>query len=438
MGSIALVEGLAQELQIAVEEGVPSALSFLRELIGARPTLGNEAAAQAVFATWMGRLGLTVEELAVPESIAGDPLAGVPQGSYRGRGNLLARTAPGALRTLINGHIDVVPAEPERWDQSPWTATEREGWVYGRGAGDMKGGFAMVWLALSALRRTCPEILETPLGVLSVIEEECTGNGTLAALRAGVVADTVLLPEPTDLRLLLGGVGIVWADVTLMGDGGHAKAAEPHESVMEVVARLVPAFTELGRRAAAAAGDPAFAALAEPYTVNVGTIHGGDWRSSAAGSATLGVRFGHPRAWGSERALHEIEAVVDACCGQSAVDATVRPTGFRAEGYLIDADSPLVARLQAAHAEVHGEPCATYVLGSTTDARYYVNGLGVPAVCYGPVTRAIHGVDEAVEVASIVAGAKTLAVFLAGQAEAADDEREGAVHAGGGTHRSTC
>jgi acetylornithine deacetylase len=433
-----LVDGLVQQLQSAVEEGISDALTFLGELIGARPTLGNEPAGQAVFAAWMVRLGLAVEELTVPESIAEDPLAGVPQGAYRGRSNMLARTAPGALRVLINGHIDVVPAESERWDGSPWTATEREGWVFGRGAGDMKGGFAMAWLALFALRRACPEVLEAPLGVLSVIEEECTGNGTLAALRAGLIADTVLLPEPTNLRVLLGGVGIVWADVALMGDGGHAQASERNESVMEVMARLVPALTELGRRAAATTIDPAFASIAEPYNVNVGTIHGGDWRSSVAGSVSLGVRFGHPRAWSSDRALREIEAVVNECCDQSTVHATVRPTGFRAEGYLIDANSPLVARIQAAHAEVHGEPCGTYVLGSTTDARYYVNGLGMPAVCYGPVTRRIHGVDEAVEVASIVAGAKTLAVFLARQVEAADGESEGAVRAGGLPERNAC
>ena len=42
----------------------------------------------------------------------------------------------------------------------------------------------------------------------SVIMEECTGNGTLAAARAGVLADAVILPEPTGLSLLLAGVEI--------------------------------------------------------------------------------------------------------------------------------------------------------------------------------------------------------------------------------------
>ena len=68
----------------------------------------------------------------------------------------------------------------------------------------------MALLALERARaRPRPDALAGALSFVSVIEEECTGNGTLAAARAGVLADAVLLPEPTGLELLLGGVGIV-------------------------------------------------------------------------------------------------------------------------------------------------------------------------------------------------------------------------------------
>jgi acetylornithine deacetylase len=91
----------------------------------------------------------------------------------------------------------------------------------------------------------------------------------------------------------------------------------------------------------------------------------------------------------------------------------VRPAGFRAEGYLIDQDHPLVDALSAAHQWVHGVPPRRVVMGSTTDARYYLNQFGVPAVAYGPRSRNIHGTDEAVELASIVSGARVLARFIA-------------------------
>ncbi len=96
----------------------------------------------------------------------------------------------------------------------------------GRGAGDMKGGFAMGVLAVAALRRAMPGALSGELSFLSVIEEECTGNGTLAACHAGVLGDAAVLLEPTGLGLLLGGVGVLWAEIEIAGVPAHAEAAD--------------------------------------------------------------------------------------------------------------------------------------------------------------------------------------------------------------------
>lgn len=66
-----------------------------------------------------------------------------------------------------------------------------------------------------------------------------------------------------------------------------------------------------------------------------------------------------------------------------------------------------------AHAEVHGAAPPLVSMASTTDARIYLNQFGIPATCYGPRAHDIHGVDESVELDSIVQGARTLARFLA-------------------------
>ena len=58
-----------------------------------------------------------------------------------------------------------------------------------------------------------------------------------------------------------------------------------------------------------------------------------------------------------------------------------------------------------------GAPAVTATAG-TTDARFYRNQLGIPALCYGPSVENMHAADERVELASIVAGARTLARFL--------------------------
>ncbi len=398
----------------AVETRAAEAFTFLERLVAVPSTVGNEAVAQALVAEELARLGLRVAELGIPESIADDPDAGVPQTSYEGRTNILATTSPGELDLLINGHVDVVPADPRGWRTSPWSPRHEDGWLFGRGAGDMKGGLAMATLALDALRAALPSALDRPLGVLSVIEEECTGNGTLATLRQGVTADLVIVTEPTDLEVLIGGIGILWVDVTVQGDGGHAEVADRVEHPLDAALRLVPELEEVGRGIAREHRDVAFDVLNEPYNVNVGLVRAGDWRSSVASVATLGVRFGHPRGWTTDEALDVIATAVAKAVPRDDVSVSLSTTGFRAQGYLLDPASPLVNMVQSAHAATHGSTPATRVGGSTTDARFYVNQADTPALCYGPVARQIHGVDESVNLASIVAGAKTLAHLIAG------------------------
>ncbi len=128
------------------------------------------------------------------------------------------------------------------------------------------------------------------------------------------------------------------------------------------------------------------------------------------------MRFGFPRAWTVDAAIASFEAAVAEITAASpalrARPPRVRPNGFRAEGYALDAGHDLVESLVLAHRRAHGEPPVSYALGSTTDARFYLNQFAVPAVCYGPRAVDIHGIDEHVELQSIVDGAKTLARFI--------------------------
>ncbi|MDP9256259.1 MAG: ArgE/DapE family deacylase [Actinomycetota bacterium] len=389
------------------------AFAFLERLVAEPSVVGEEAGAQAVVAAELERLGFAVELLEVPESIGSDPLAGVPQGSYAGRPVVVGRLSGGEGTTLlVNGHVDVVPAGwPELWSSPPFAPARRDGWLHGRGAGDMKCGFAMVLLAVEALRRAAPEALGGSLVFVSAIEEECTGNGTLASIRAGVTGDAVLLPEPTGLDLLLGGAGVLWCDVTVCGRAGHAHEADaganPILACLALAAALRELEDDLNR------GRPAGEARC---VVNVGTIEGGDWRSSAPVGARLGVRVGFPPDWAAEAAESAVRAAVASATAAASwpqrLSAAVSFGGFRAVGYALAAEHGLARLLSGAHESVHGGAPRAYRLATTTDARHYLNELALPALCYGPRVRDIHGVDEAVELASIVAGARTLTRFI--------------------------
>ena len=103
------------------------------------------------------RAGFAVERIQ-PDAAAAlaDPYAGYPALSYEGR-SCVVGTSPGAGegRSLhLSGHVDVVPVErPEEWTHDPWGGEIADGRLWGRGAGDMKGGLAAYLLAAAVVRR---------------------------------------------------------------------------------------------------------------------------------------------------------------------------------------------------------------------------------------------------------------------------------------------
>lgn len=402
----------------ALDREAPKAFEFLRDLVAAPSTVGSEHAAQEVVAAQFARLGMDVREVPIPEDTALGAPGGVAQGSYDGRYNVLGVLNAGASPSLLfNGHIDVVPADASTWATDPFTPTVVDGWMYGRGAGDMKCGFAMGSLAVSALLAAAPDALTGELGFLSVIEEECTGNGTLAACRAGVLADAVLALEPTDLKLLLGGVGVLWARIEVDGYAAHAEAADRAVNPVHLLPDLITAFAALEAEFEAEADDDVFAQIAHPYNINVGMVRAGNWPSSVPPRARFTVRVGYPRRMSPQEAFARVERTVAAVTEHDdwfrRHPARVTQVGYRAEGYHLDSAHPLALRVAAAHEAAHGDSTESVVIGSTTDARYYINQYQVPALAYGPTARDIHGTDERVELASIVAGARTLTRFLA-------------------------
>ena len=410
--------GSFEAVDHAIETGAQAAFAFLEKLVAAPSTVGQEAQAQEIVAAELERLGFGVAAVPVPPQTAERAPGGVAQACYAGRDNVVGRINPGTGPSLLlNGHIDVVPAQEAMWTAAPFTPQRADGWLTGRGAGDMKGGFAMGLLAVEALRTAMPGSITGELSFLSVIEEECTGNGTLAACRAGVLGDAVVLLEPTSLDLLLGGVGVLWVEIAIEGIPAHAEAADRAVNPVRYVPVILRALADLETEMSAGRDDPAFSEIASPYNVSPGTVAAGDWPSSVPGQARVGVRVGYPRAWTPEQAFERVRSAVRAAAQQHSWLAehppVVRETGFRAEGYLLQADHPLVTAMSDAHSWAHRATPRRRVMGSTTDARYYLNQFGAPALAYGPRARNIHAADEAVELASIVGGARTMARFIA-------------------------
>jgi acetylornithine deacetylase len=392
----------------AVEAGLPAARALLAELVAEPSTLGNEAGAQQIVRRELERLSFEVERVAIDADVlARDAASGIPLASYEGRDVLVGRRAGRSRRSLlIQGHVDIVPPGAEAlWTSPPFAAREHDGWIYGRGAADMKGGFAMALLAISALAEAAPESLVGELSMASVIEEECGGNGALAALLAGATADGVLVPEPTDLTLLLGGVGVIWCEVTVRRNGSHAGEPGGGGNAVDGALEIAQGLRALTR--AYEAGDADMRDPDEQYLFNIGTFQAGEWISNAPSVATLGLRVGYPTRLAPAEAQEHVRAAVAA----ADPEAELRFVGFRAEGYRLPASDPFAVAVARAHRTTHQRETTSTSGSATNDARFYARR-GMSAVCYGPRGRNLHAVDEAVEVSSIVAGARTLARLI--------------------------
>jgi acetylornithine deacetylase len=420
-------DGLGAALDAAIEHRRDAAFALLERLVTHPSVLGAEEPALAELESALAELGFACERVPLEAGPEAEEVAGVPVLPYDGRRSALvarrppAPGAPPSRSLLINGHLDVVPpGSLERWTGDPFAPRRADGWLLGRGAGDMKGGFAMAILALGALLEVAGDRLGGELVVVAAIEEECTGNGTLATVEAGAVADAALLPEPTALDLLLSGVGVLWLELTVDVEGGHAGTAGESPSAVDVAAELLPVLRELERGLNA---EPA----GVRHRVNVGRVHAGDWTSSVPTEAVVDVRIGFPAAWSPADAEAWVrDALAEAIEARPALrgrSIRVRPSGLRAEGYALEAGSELARAVSAAHAAAHGAEPAAVASEATTDARFYVNQAGIPALCFGPRARAIHGPDEGVELASIVDGARTLGRFMAAWLAPGEEER---------------
>jgi acetylornithine deacetylase len=388
----------------AVERALPATVSFLQDLVRVPSLLGNEEPAQALVEARLEELGFQLRSIEPDRAaLARRPDSGIPLLPYDGRRCLVGTLGGASGRSLLfNGHVDVVSEEPaDRWTKQPFGAEIEDGRLYGRGACDMKGGIAAMLLAVEAALSGGE--LPGPLVYQSVIEEECGGNGALAACQAGPLADGVVIAEPTNGSIDLVAPGVIWARVTTEASSRHASHADegsnPIESALGIVSALHELEVELNR-----APDAEFDGVERPYLLNVGALHSGHWPSMTPGRAELDLRLGFPIRMEPAEAQELLRETV----GRADPGASVEFRGFRARGYSFDPRSELVRLLADCHREVSGRDLLPEPARATTDLRFF-EGDGV---CYGPTGEGLHGVDEWVDIESIADTATALALLI--------------------------
>ena len=396
----------------------------LRDVVEAESFSGHEQLAQVEMRFILEALGFAVRDIPVDvAAIKASPLYSPVVEELHGCHNLLGElkgAGRGGRSLMVSGHVDVVPTgHLPLWAKPPFETYEKDGWFYGRGAGDMKGGLIAALTGIKALA-DCGLKPAGPLWFNTVVEEECTGNGALATveyLKANNIrVDAMLDPEPFGESIMSGQVGTVWCQFHLTGRPAHAMEAHKGNNPIEAAMHVWKRLKEVEARwNPPHASHPVFGDHPHPLNFNLGRIAGGEWASSVPTTCRVDWRFGLYPGRDPAEAKREVEAAIRAAVAElpEPTKCVVTFEGFHAPGCVVDLGSEAMQLLARCHTEVNGAPPAQYAATGTTDVRLFQLGAGIPSTCYGPRAQRIHALDECVEIASMQRVAEVYALFIA-------------------------
>ncbi|MBL0404973.1 acetylornithine deacetylase [Microvirga aerilata] len=202
------------------------------------------------------------------------------------KANLYATIGPRVEGGIVlSGHTDVVPVEGQAWSSDPWTLTERNGRLYGRGTADMKGFDALVLALVPEMVRAS---LKRPVHIALSYDEEIACRGAPSMVRA--MCDSIPMPsavivgEPTRHAVVTGHKASVQLRTQVTGHAVHSSRIDQGVSAVMNAARLIAwhedVMEENRRRA-----DPANPFEPAYTTLHCGMMVGGSAANVVSSSA---------------------------------------------------------------------------------------------------------------------------------------------------------
>ena len=310
--------------------------------------------------------------------------------------NLWARHGSSGPLVCLAGHVDVVPAGPiEQWTSDPFTPTERDGLLYGRGAADMKASVAAMVTAAERVAREAAGGGSVAI-LLTSDEEGDAVDGTAAVVEAlqqrGERVDACIVGEPTSTQhfgdtIKNGRRGSLNGRLRVHGQQCHIAYPErgqnPIHAVAPALAALVSAEWDRGN------------AYFPPTSFQLSNVHAG----TGAGNIIPGTldawfnfRFS-PES--SAPALQErVQTLLDGYGLQYDLQWTLIGEPF------LTPRGPLVEAVATAVKDVAGVEPELSTTGGTSDGRFLAR-LAREVVEFGPLNHSIHKIDECVRVADL-------------------------------------
>lgn len=355
-------------------------LSLVKDLVSRSSVTPDDKGCQAVLIERLTRAGFKCETI-----------------ESGGVTNLWARRGTTAPLAVFAGHTDVVPTGPlEKWTSDPFTPTERDGYLYGRGTADMKSSIAAFVVAAEELVAAHPDIPGS-IGLLITSDEEGPAtDGTVVvcnALRArGEQLDYCIVGEPTSSTTLgdtckNGRRGSLSGTLVVKGIQGHV--AYPHLG-RNPLHQLAPALTAL-TTTEWDAGNQYF----PPTTFQVSNLHAGTGATNVIpGEAEMRFNFRFSTASTPESLKSRVHAILDAHGLEYTLD-----WNLGGEPFLTPRGNLSQALVDAIAAET-GVTTELSTTGGTSDGRFIAK-ICPQVIEFGPGNATIHQIDERVEIASL-------------------------------------
>jgi succinyl-diaminopimelate desuccinylase len=357
-----------------------STLDLARRLIACRSTTPDDAGCLDLIGSRLEAAGFACER--------------VDRGTV---GNLWARHGHAAPIVCLAGHVDVVPPGPvDGWTSEPFVPVERDGYLYGRGAADMKTSVAAMVTAAERLVAARPDHPGSIAVLLTSDEEGDAVNGTAAVVeflqQRGTTLQACIIGEPTCSARLgdtikHGRRGSLHGVLTVRGIQGHVAYPDLARNPIHLAA---PALAEL----AAVEWDGGDASFS-PTRFQMSNIHAGTGANNVI-PGTLDVVFNFR--FGLASSAGALQGRVKEILDRHGVDGEVAWT-LGSLPFMSPAGG-LVETLSRTVVAATGVTPTLSTGGGTSDGRF-LTAMSTELAEFGPVNASIHAVDECVRIKDI-------------------------------------
>lgn len=403
-----------------IDERKEMIIEFLQKLVSFPSVTGEEWEIQNFVAGKLRDMGLEVDMWEPDHEELKKHPAYVPvKEGYEKRPNVvgLYKGTGGGRSLLFNGHVDVIPpGPPDSWEYGPFTSDIHDNRLYGRGASDMKSGLAAMTMALDCLIETGVPI-KGDIILEYVMDEELSGNGTLACVMKGYQADAGICCETSSLHVQPACIGRVWFEITVRGKPAGIQRRWEGVNAIEKGYEIVKAVSNLEAIRINELSHPLYPDKLSSLPCMVGMFDSGSFPSAFPDTCTLKGSFATLPGEETDKVK---EGFVDHIRAFAKTDSWLRehPPEVKFFGYCGDSaeippDHPIVETVSKNFKIVTGKTPEITGRQGAADIRYLIKYGNTPTVIFGPgLTEQMHANNEWVNIDDVIAATKTLSLTI--------------------------